>query len=594
MAGLIPARRAHDAARIAIAWAWAGLVVLGAWASAAQAQVLSPGPLARDHAELDRDDRCDRCHEAGRGTPDGLCVECHRPIGQRISAGRGFHGKAGRTGCAGCHREHLGVEAPLVRWPGGSPEAFPHERAGFALRGAHADVKCRDCHTAARIVDADVRSLAETWLGLSATCNGCHRDDDPHRRQFGDRACSACHGDTDWKPLVGFDHGRTKFPLRGKHERVECAKCHADSKWAGAPTACGDCHRNPHPAATKFPADCARCHVAEGWAEMRYVRAEHRAFPLAGGHRDVTCVACHGDDGNRAPRADCAGCHTDPHAGRLSRNCASCHRVEGWKTIRKTAFEHDRTRFPLQGAHLQVACASCHRGGRMAPIAHEACTDCHADPHRDEAPGACDRCHDLEAFRPSKVGVEAHGATFPLVGAHRAVRCDGCHRIDRSWSFRRGVARCVECHRDPHAGQFEPRTCEDCHAPEAWSSARVDHSIWPLAGVHAKAACAGCHPNRTFAGTSRACRDCHGDPHLGQFVAGAPVKACDACHTPEAWRGGFDHAPVWPLEGAHGRAACGACHKEVGVADDRRVVRWRLGFRDCARCHENVHRRVAP
>lgn len=62
---------------------------------------------------------------------------------------------------------------------------------------------------------------------------------------------------------------------------------------------------------------------------------------------------------------------------------------------------------------------------------------------------------------------------------------------------------------------------------------------------------------------------------------------CAACHAPDAWKparvnGSFKHAPgTFPLEGAHTRTSCTACHK-------------RLDFKEvspkCASCHEDVHK----
>ena len=55
----------------------------------------------------------------------------------------------------------------------------------------------------------------------------------------------------------------------------------------------------------------------------------------------------------------CTDCHTDPHKGQFGKDCQSCHTVDGWNIINKkgekTGF-HDKTNFPLRGAHISVAC----------------------------------------------------------------------------------------------------------------------------------------------------------------------------------------------------------------------------------------------
>lgn len=239
-----------------------------------------------------------------------------------------------------------------------------------------------------------------------------------------------------------------------------------------------------------------------------------------------------------------------------------------------------------------MRCDDCHPNGKLRPIAHESCLDCHVDPHAGEVGVDCARCHAVQGFAPTTYGPQAHTG-FPLAGGHAATTCPDCHLDEGAWGFRLGVSACAVCHVDPHEAQFGDRTCDACHVEAAWSPAPgVDHDLWPLDGAHTDAACAACHVDGHYAGAPKVCRDCHGSPHLGQFVASEPRRDCADCHTTEIWKGEFDHAPVWALEGAHATAECVACHKEVRVDDGRATTRWRLGLRACARCHENVHRRA--
>ena len=591
-----------------------GIVFLGCLmlTTPAAAQFLSPGPIAKEHGEIAGDDACSRCHKSGEGVPDALCLDCHRPIKNRIAKGTGFHGHSLKgEPCARCHQEHLGREGHLIRWPGGSPEAFNHASTGWPLTGGHADVKCRDCHKEAFHQEGNLP--AKSWLGLPTACAECHKDDDPHKGQFARRACDTCHVTAKWKELDHFDHAKTHYPLRDKHTELKCDKCHKDGKFAETPLACAKCHETPHPAVTEFGADCTRCHSEKGWPQLVYARAEHKKFPLEGGHTKPDCKACHGDKAVTAPPVNCADCHKDSHAGRFGRKCQGCHQIADWhRLIKGAAIDHDKTGFPLRGQHPDVECEQCHKAGRFKPIAHGACLDCHKDPHKGDVEGRCEDCHVVDGFRPALYPIAKHTA-FELTGAHRAVACNDCHRPvvkgkPGPLDFRAGTAACADCHRDQHEGQFEPRTCEKCHTTSAWAGAGAQHEIWPLAGSHAKTPCASCHDGGQYVGTPRECRDCHGDPHLGQFtvaraatqgtpaaasaaVGAAAEKGCSDCHTAEAWKGAFDHTKVWPLEGLHGDAECGACHKEVRVGDGRVTLRWRLGFQDCGRCHENVHRK---
>ncbi len=130
--------------------------------------------------------------------------------------------------------------------------------------------------------------------------------------------------------------------------------------------------------------------------------------------------------------ANCTDCHRDPHAGALGPRCTECHTTAGWKQVLGKGFDHDRTRYPLRGRHATVGCAKCHQEKGPKP-AFARCTDCHRDEHGGKArrrPGwlACERCHTVDGFRPSRFALADHDTTaYPLQGAHRAVPCGLCH-----------------------------------------------------------------------------------------------------------------------------------------------------------------------
>jgi hypothetical protein len=78
---------------------------------------------------------------------------------------------------------------------------------------------------------------------------------------------------------------------------------------------------------------------------------------------------------------------------------------------------------------------------------------------------------------------------------------------------------------------------------------------------------------------------CHTDPHGGQFDDRARGSACTTCHTEAHWRPAeFDHQTDsdWPIDGAHRRAACGACHRPESPGG---VVRFRPLPHRCEDCH---------
>ncbi len=551
----------------------------------------SPGHLAHAHASIDGPTQCFQCHEPRKSTTAGRCLNCHREVGARLAAGSGFHGHLPadkRRQCGTCHADHGGTKTVLIVWPGGRREAFDHGLTGFALTGKHISTQCDACHKPDLIRAADVEEaknlqLATTHLGLSTRCVECHKD--PHAGQFASRVtrddCAACHVTAAWK-RVTFDHATARFPLAGSHARVACAKCHYSEAAAGArvaaatpgamvryrplgKAACAECHPDPH--ANRFGNDCAQCHSAESWHRVVAGRFDHERtrYPLTGRHATVACERCHWLDNAAGARVventagakrhyrpiafeACTTCHADPHQKRYGMDCARCHATVGWKDITAGGIDHDKTRFPLRGRHIPVACEKCHKGRDFKQaLAFDRCTVCHADAHRGELAtradrGACESCHTVDGFTPAHFDAEAHAKTqFPLADAHRAVACVTCHAPKDAlgakavFHFKFADEHCAACHADPHAGQFAAKTggatdCARCHTASMWRLSYFDHAAtrFPLDGAHSRAACAACHRSQLLAGQSvvryrpldTACRSCHSDPPRAKRVKG--------------------------------------------------------------------------
>jgi hypothetical protein len=162
----------------------------------------------------------------------------------------------------------------------------------------------------------------------------------------------------------------------------------------------------PHDA---FPADCKLCHVGPGWNtltdDFTFDHERETGVPLLGAHAQARCLRCHNDRGpvEVFQARGCAGCHEDFHQGELGKDCTSCHDQRTWQP-RGQVERHARTRFPLTGAHVAVACHRCHPGiwtGRVYP-ADTACVSCHNDdvqqttnpPHAGLGwVDTCQRCH---------------------------------------------------------------------------------------------------------------------------------------------------------------------------------------------------------
>ena len=557
---------------------WLGaLLVLLPQAVAAQ---FSPGALSQAHAALDGAADCRRCHELRETSAAERCLDCHRELAARITAGRGFHGlmDAGqRQRCGTCHAEHRGRDTGIVAWPGGRDE-FDHKRAaGFALEGRHASLHCQDCHKPDLVRAADVRAercvkAASTYLGLSTRCADCHRD--VHQGQFAREVeagdCATCHSNAAWKP-VDMDHARTRFPLSGKHARLACTRCHYSVDTGGArvragtpasfvryrPLAfgsCTECHTDAHH--DRYGRDCARCHTPAEWKKVTAATFDHNRtrFSLAGKHTGLVCAKCHYSENEAGRRVKsgtpgsflhyrpldsgmCSACHADPHRARYGQDCTRCHSTSGWNDIATGAFDHDRTRYALRGLHRRVDCKQCHRGGDFKRhLDFEHCRACHAEAHGGQLAqraerGACESCHTVEGFAPARFGPAEHqGTRFPLREAHLAVACNACHPPTMagaprgSISFRYRSRACAVCHADPHAGQFSSRQadsdCARCHSASSWQIAAFDHqekTRFTLDGAHARAPCAACHRQEP-----------RGDRRLVRYK---PLDtACRSCH----------------------------------------------------------------
>ncbi len=158
-----------------------------------------------------------------------------------------------------------------------------------------------------------------------------------------------------------------------------------------------------------FPTDCKLCHLGQGWHELAddfsFDHQQLTGLALGGAHVHARCLRCHNDRGpvHEFAAKGCIGCHQDVHEGHLGVQCESCHSEHNWRAVGQIE-RHNRSRFPLVGAHTQTACHRCHPGafnGRFAPV-DSACVTCHRDD-RDQSQNPphlglgwtdrCERCH---------------------------------------------------------------------------------------------------------------------------------------------------------------------------------------------------------
>jgi len=610
------------------------IVVLAAGVRPAAAQGLgsfiSPGKLAEPHAKLEGITQCTQCHEPGRGLSAARCLACHDHVRSQVESGTGYHATLGET-CERCHSDHQGRAFDMVQLDEAS---FDHQPTGFPLRGAHAEAPCKACHTDPRDCHEDPHGADQSHRTLLAGCGACHEEEswralpiptsvfdhqnpahadfplegahrevacdachlewrfvpvaakdctscheNPHRTWLG--ACTDCHTVAGWS--VGtFDHDRTRFPLEGLHQAVACTACHGSDTTRRLPhDTCEDCHEDPHQ--EQFaPRGCDACHsvdiAAFGLADFDH---DATGYPLRGHHAEVACEACHGEGPEATwaglPAEDCATCHEDPHQAHFEPTpCATCHQENGWLV---EDFDHERTDFPLDGAHAGLTCETCH-AERWTGIAHASCLDCHQDddPHGEALAGdTCATCHVTSDWEEVHFDHDQRTA-FVLGARHADLTCTECHqRPDYS-----GLSgRCESCHLDRRPAGHYTGDCAECHPEVGWTPAGFGergHAVtgFALHGTHAQLECVECHqPGDPKGVAPSSCEDCHAsdDPH--RHLLG---DRCEDCHEEVSWyRTTWRHSRTgWPLRGGHKLAYCTDCHA-TGYAGTPR---------DCWRCHE--------
>ena len=616
---------------------------------------ISPGPLSRAHQQLEGVAKCASCHDFGPGTGNRnfKCLECHVEIQHRLEAHAGYHSReykssSSETDCARCHADHNGEKFALVRL---DRKAFDHTaETGMALEGKHKALSCEKCHIA-KFIPASARpeikekDLNHSFLGLRRECASCHED--VHRAQEG-ADCARCHTQDAWKPAPGFDHGRSNYPLTGKHQPVACAKCHEPAA-KGQPvlfkglmySSCQSCHMDPHRGGfqeAKFRGTCETCHVTGGWKLNRPGESfDHKAtkFPLKGKHVETPCAKCHKDSDYHRQIAfeRCADCHDrdDPHKGQFKEraagsDCQSCHDEKDWKKALFDKETHKKSAFPLEGKHADVECLDCHqpKGKDAVYMTRKLiCSACHTDRHGAEFASApnenkCDVCHTQTGFQPTTFSVMRHAETkFTLTGRHAFVLCADCHKliepviatlplpaiaamaVPAAKTFISGPLRqyhfasqtCETCHTDPHQTTL---ACESCHMTEQWKTLHAfDHSTtkFQLDGGHVKVKCADCHMGTTpqFPNTPEQCTGCHAakDVHAGQFRRGVQEEDCATCHVTARWElKDFNHDKSrFPLDVAHRNVACEKCHREQRGAAGKMVRSYRGTATECVQCH---------
>ncbi len=316
--------------------------------------------------------KCDSCHKSRLSEIRQTCIACHR----KDDTHKGRYGEK----CESCHKEsdwkHI---------------TFDHDRdTKYALKDKHRDVKCDSCHKG---------NLYK--VQMKTACVACHLKDDTHKGHFSAK-CEPCHNEKSWKTIT-FAHERdTKYPLKGKHASTKCEECHEAPLYSkpALKTECIACHKIDDKHDGQEGTRCEQCHNEKDWKEVKFDHGKSR-FPLLGKHQIVECKKCHLSVRFKDAKTECIACHAkeDVHEKLLGVECERCHNARDWRVW---DFDHNKTRFKLDGGHKNVGCAECHN----TPAERElripvACYTCHRidDVHDGSYGKQCERCHVTAEWR---------------------------------------------------------------------------------------------------------------------------------------------------------------------------------------------------
>ena len=641
--------------------------------------------LIGSHAELS----CEKCHAPhGKSSakyewpelPQKACLSCHADHHKDQLSSKFRGGK-----CEQCHSQ--------TSW---SIKHFEHKITGFALKGAHTQVACVDCHKQSSSLK-NTGDKRFNFTGTDPACASCHKDYHGFREESSTKIgalklCQTCHDDVAWHHQIGFNHNtQTSYPITGKHKGVPCFACHTPELGGKSKTpniarhyefptleskTCETCHKSPHentPGSIFRAKPCTSCHSTDGWKMVggKLPGFDHNKmtrFPLTGDHAKATCKSCHTKNGKEiykfpfAEKDFCVNCHLSPHKKQFQEkffdaSCNLCHNSEDFKNQSK--FDHNKADFKLTDAHTKIGqeCTKCHiKTEKMLPVkpphpAHKFqfpneskgfCVECHRNVHKEQfsnrvASDDCRSCHNSRSFA-ELLPFDHDKTRFPLSGAHQDVKeCRSCHpetdkflpteppkKAGRFVFPKAETGFCESCHKNVHTQQFKKqfsgKPCRECHTTKDFEKRLPfdhDQTDFKLTGahIHIRLKCGECHiksekmlptqppkPASLFLFPHAAegyCEACHKNEHHGQFHEKFADQACGKCHTTSTFtrRKTFDHNVTrFVLKGLHLDLKCVECHEPTQKTFNQsphhkkgRYIWEELLVKNCESCHKDVH-----
>ena len=245
--------------------------------------------------------KCVSCHKGDlyNDKPQMACGSCHKKNDGKI------HNSSSGIKCASCHVER-----------GWKEVMFDHNKwTKFSLLGKHLTLKCVSCHKGDLYKDK-----------LQTDCYSCHQSNDKHKGQEGTK-CESCHTEGTWNKTK-FDHNQAHFPLIGKHNQVECKKCHATVMFKDVKSTCVSCHKTQDAHKRRLGLTCETCHTPRDWKAWNF---DHNktSFKLEAWHEKLSCYKCHKKEvvGKLKLVGTCSSCHSkdELHNGQAAHPCSRCH-----------------------------------------------------------------------------------------------------------------------------------------------------------------------------------------------------------------------------------------------------------------------------
>lgn len=370
------------------------------------------------------------------------CKSCHKDV----------HYNTTKENCNTCHNTE-NFNSTLY---------YDHSKTEFPLIGSHKNISCIKCHL-------KENSTGETKLLFtkikSSSCDNCHSD--VHKGRFG-KDCLRCHYFESFSKtnLKNFNHSLTNFQLKGSHIQVNCSRCHKEGLTKKLKfDKCNDCHNDFHDGQLNKYSDCRDCHNEFGFRPSTFTTERHSKtnFQLTGSHLAIECSKCHISNNNWNfvfEKISCQTCHKNVHNDEIINHnfnedlCLNCHNTSLWNSV---SFNHNLTKFKLEGKHQLVKCKSCHfkedktENKWLFKSLSGECVNCHLDNHNKQfASDKCTSCHYFENWVP--IYFDHDKANFNLEGAHKKVVCEKCHQQTtdnegrKYFLYKSGKRKCSDCH----------------------------------------------------------------------------------------------------------------------------------------------------